>query len=102
MGRGFGVSAAVGDDVIGQLAGEAERLGYTSYYESVSHFHEHLARMGATARDTCVVAAGAAGLHAGIEPFEAVLDETIVRAITPTDSFADIATLLRACAPRRA
>ncbi len=72
-----------------------------AYYESVPHFHEHLARMGATARDTCVVAADGDGLQVGIDPFEAVLDETIVRAITPTDGLDDILVLLRACAPRR-
>jgi alkanesulfonate monooxygenase SsuD/methylene tetrahydromethanopterin reductase-like flavin-dependent oxidoreductase (luciferase family) len=73
-----------------------------AYYESESHFHEHLARMGATARDTCVVAGDSDGLQHGIAPFEAVLDEAIVRAITPTDEVADLQTLLRACAPRRA
>jgi len=73
-----------------------------AYYESVTHFHEHLARMGATARDTCVVGTDSDGLRAGIARFEAVLDETIVRAVTPTDSLEDIQTLLRACAPRRA
>ena len=73
-----------------------------AYYESVPHFHEHLARMGATARETCVVAGDGDGLQAGIEPFEAALDETIVRAITPTGGLDDILLLLRACAPRRA
>ena len=38
----------------------------------------------------------------GIAPFEAALDETIVRAITPTDGLGDILPLLRACDPRRA
>ena len=41
----------------------------------------------------------AAALQSGIAPYESVLDETIVRAITPTDSLADLRDLLRACAP---
>ena len=58
--------------------------------------------MAARARDTCVIAGDADDLQDGIAPFEAVLDETIVRAITPTDGVEDLQTLLRACAPRRA
>ena len=38
-------------------------------------------------------------LQARIAPYEAVLDETIVRAITPDDSVASLCALLRACAP---
>jgi alkanesulfonate monooxygenase SsuD/methylene tetrahydromethanopterin reductase-like flavin-dependent oxidoreductase (luciferase family) len=86
------------------LAPDAEpRLAQElAYYESVAHFHEHLARMGAPARDTCVSAADGDGLQDGIARFEAVLDETIVRAVTPTDELGDLQTLLRACAPDRA
>jgi len=73
-----------------------------AFYESEPLFHEHLDRMGARARDTCVIAGDSDGLQGGIAPFEAVLDETIVRAITPTDGLEDLQTLLRACAPRRA
>ncbi|HZI45311.1 MAG TPA: LLM class flavin-dependent oxidoreductase [Ilumatobacter sp.] len=73
-----------------------------AYYDSVSYFQEHLARMGASGRDTCVLAPDSNGLQAGIARFEAVLDETIVRAITPTDDLDDLQELLRACAPDRA
>jgi len=73
-----------------------------TYYESVPHFQDHLARMGATARDTCVLAGDGDGLQAGIAAFAPVLDETIVRAITPTDRLDDLQSLLRACAPSRA
>jgi alkanesulfonate monooxygenase SsuD/methylene tetrahydromethanopterin reductase-like flavin-dependent oxidoreductase (luciferase family) len=72
-----------------------------AYYDDVSYFQEHLERMGASARDTCVTAPDDDGLQAGIAHFEAVLDETIVRAITPTDSLADLQRLLHACAPGR-
>jgi alkanesulfonate monooxygenase SsuD/methylene tetrahydromethanopterin reductase-like flavin-dependent oxidoreductase (luciferase family) len=68
-------------------------------YDDVSYFQEHLVRMGATARETCVMETDADGLQAGIARFEAVLDETIVRAITATDSLDDLQQLLRACAP---
>jgi alkanesulfonate monooxygenase SsuD/methylene tetrahydromethanopterin reductase-like flavin-dependent oxidoreductase (luciferase family) len=73
-----------------------------AYYDGVSYFQEHLARMGATGRETCVLAPESDGLQAGIARFEAVLDETIVRAITPTDDLDDLQALLRACAPDRA
>jgi alkanesulfonate monooxygenase SsuD/methylene tetrahydromethanopterin reductase-like flavin-dependent oxidoreductase (luciferase family) len=81
---------------------EARLAQELAYYDSTAHFHEHLVRMGATARGTCVVASDGDGLQDGIAAFETVLDETIVRAITPTDALADVQTLLRACAPRRA
>jgi alkanesulfonate monooxygenase SsuD/methylene tetrahydromethanopterin reductase-like flavin-dependent oxidoreductase (luciferase family) len=86
------------------LAPDAEpRLAQElAYYDSVPHFQDHLARMGATARATCIVASDGPGLQDGIAEFEAVLDETIVRAITPTDALTDVQPLLRACAPRRA
>ena len=55
--------------------------------------------MGATAVDTCVVGPDAAALQVGLAWFETVLDETVVRAITPDDSFDSLLTLARACAP---
>ena len=87
----------------GLMPGAAPRLAQEiAHYDSVTYFHEHLARMGASARDTCVLAADGEELQAGISRFEAVLDETIVRAITPTDDLGDLQQLLRACAPGRA
>ena len=68
-------------------------------YTGVASFEDHVRRMGVSGRQTCVLAPDAAALQSGIAPYESVLDETIVRAITPTDSLADLLDLLRACAP---
>ena len=68
-------------------------------YSAISSYRDHLARMGATALETCVVGPDATALQPGIAQFEAVLDETVVRAITPDDSLESLVTLARACAP---
>jgi alkanesulfonate monooxygenase SsuD/methylene tetrahydromethanopterin reductase-like flavin-dependent oxidoreductase (luciferase family) len=74
---------------------EREAGSYASYPKYAAHF----ARMGVSARDTCVSGPDAATLQAGIAAHERVLDETVVRAITADDSAASILELLRACAP---
>ena len=68
-------------------------------YSGISHYQDHLTRMGATALDTCVVGRDAAALQPGIAQFEPVLNETVVRAITPDDGLESLVTLARACAP---
>jgi alkanesulfonate monooxygenase SsuD/methylene tetrahydromethanopterin reductase-like flavin-dependent oxidoreductase (luciferase family) len=68
-------------------------------YAGVPQFEGHLARMGASPADTCVLRSDDAALQSGIARYEAVLDETIVRAITPDDSVDTVLKLLRACAP---
>jgi hypothetical protein len=40
-----------------------------------------------------------AALQAGIVRYEPVLDDTIVRAVTPTDDLEELLALVRACAP---
>ena len=76
-----------------RLTEEADR------YSAISSYRDHLARMGATALDTCVVGPNTAALQPGIARFEAVLDETVVRAITPDDTVDSLMALARACAP---
>jgi alkanesulfonate monooxygenase SsuD/methylene tetrahydromethanopterin reductase-like flavin-dependent oxidoreductase (luciferase family) len=76
-----------------RLTEEADR------YSAISSYRDHLARMGATALDTCVAGPDAAALQPGIAQFEAVLDETVVRAITPDDTLGSLRALARACAP---
>jgi alkanesulfonate monooxygenase SsuD/methylene tetrahydromethanopterin reductase-like flavin-dependent oxidoreductase (luciferase family) len=71
-------------------------------YGSIPSYERHLQRMGASGRDTCVVGRDRDAMQAGLAPFEAVLDETVVRAITPTDGIDDLLELLRACAPTTA
>ena len=79
--------------------GEARLEQELASYAGRSHFEQHVARMGSDARDTCVVGPDGATLQAGIVRHEAVLDETIVRAITPDDGLESLLKLLRACAP---
>ena len=68
-------------------------------YSSISHYQDHLTRMGATALDTCVVGRDAGALQPGVAQFEPVLDETVVRAITLDDGLDSLVALARACAP---
>lgn len=70
-------------------------------YAAIPQYARHFSRMGFDAVDTLVSSADAASLQAGIAEHEQVLDETIVRAITPDDSASNILELLRACAPAR-
>jgi alkanesulfonate monooxygenase SsuD/methylene tetrahydromethanopterin reductase-like flavin-dependent oxidoreductase (luciferase family) len=70
-----------------------------SHYDAVPHFQRHLERMGVDAPQTCVVASDADDLQAGIRRYEAVLDETIVRALTPDDRLDGLVALADACAP---
>jgi alkanesulfonate monooxygenase SsuD/methylene tetrahydromethanopterin reductase-like flavin-dependent oxidoreductase (luciferase family) len=78
---------------------EARLTEEVDRYSGIASYRDHLGRMGATALDTCVTGPDAAALQPGIARFEAVLDETVVRAITPDDSLDSLLTLARACAP---
>ena len=50
-------------------------------------------------REACVTGPDSAAMQVGISAHEAVLDETIVRAITPDDSLDSLIELVHACAP---
>jgi alkanesulfonate monooxygenase SsuD/methylene tetrahydromethanopterin reductase-like flavin-dependent oxidoreductase (luciferase family) len=71
----------------------------SALYSSFPSYASHFERMGVSARNTCVHGRDAATLQAGIARHEAVLDETVVRAITADESAESILELLRACAP---
>ncbi len=62
-------------------------------------YAEQLAAVGMTARDAVVRGTDAADLQPGIAAFEPILDEIVVRAITPDEEPASLMELLRACAP---
>ncbi|MGD9997090.1 MAG: LLM class flavin-dependent oxidoreductase [Ilumatobacteraceae bacterium] len=68
-------------------------------YAGIASYERHMARMAAEPIDTCVVGADSATLQSGLERFDAVLDETVVRAITPDDTLDELVALARACAP---
>src|SRR4051794_21206931 len=70
-----------------------------SRYSAIPSYARHLQRMGATGLETCVVGRDHETMQSGLAPFEEALDETVARAITPTDGLDDLLDLLRACAP---
>jgi alkanesulfonate monooxygenase SsuD/methylene tetrahydromethanopterin reductase-like flavin-dependent oxidoreductase (luciferase family) len=84
------------------LSPEADaRLGQElGYYSGVASFEQHVERMGVGARSACVMGPDKGSLQTGLAPFERVLDETIVRAITPSDTIDDLVRLAEASAPR--
>lgn len=84
----------------GLLPGARPRLEEElARYAGVASMDRHVERMGVAAADTCLLSEDAGTLRSGIAAFESVLDETVVRAITPSDSIEDLLTLLDACAP---
>ncbi len=68
-------------------------------YAAIPRYAEVFARNGVTAADTVVTGTDGAGLAPGIAREEAVLDISIVRAITADDTMESIEALLEACAP---
>jgi alkanesulfonate monooxygenase SsuD/methylene tetrahydromethanopterin reductase-like flavin-dependent oxidoreductase (luciferase family) len=78
---------------------EAEIKVQADRYASVPAYGKHFERQGIDAELTVLRGKNPPALQAGIVEFEAVLDETIVRAITPDDEPATILALLDACRP---
>ena len=84
----------------GLLPGAEDRLRQElALYAGLPQFERHVERVGVGADQTGVLAPDATGLQAGLARYEPVLDETIVRAITPDDTLDSLLVLLRACAP---
>lgn len=75
---------------------EAEGNRYAEFPAYAAHFE----RMGVRAVDTAVAADHPDEVRDGLAAFAAVLDETVVRAITGTDAVDAYLTLLHAVAPR--
>jgi alkanesulfonate monooxygenase SsuD/methylene tetrahydromethanopterin reductase-like flavin-dependent oxidoreductase (luciferase family) len=84
---------ALGQDALPRLQAEAER--YAGYPAYAAHFR----RMGVQGIETCVFGEDAATIQTGLARFDAVLDETVVRAITAEETAEAYLTLLRAAAP---
>ncbi len=70
-------------------------------YASIPAYANHFERQGIEAYLTVLRAKNPPVLQASIQEFEAILDETIVRAITPDDEPDTILHLLDACKPER-
>lgn len=77
-----------------------ERLNQeAARYTGIPNYAAHFERQGVEAAHTAVRGTNAAALQSRIEPYEEVLDETVIRAITVDDSVEKIMELLEATAP---
>ena len=78
---------------------EDEIMVQAERYASSPAYAAHFERQGIDGHLTVLRGKNSAILQAGIEEFEAVLDESVVRAITADDEPATILALLEACKP---
>ncbi|MFW6075364.1 MAG: LLM class flavin-dependent oxidoreductase [Chloroflexota bacterium] len=90
------VRAGLLPDAEERIMSEANR------YAGITAYANHFERQGIEAHLTVLRGVNPPVLQAGIKEFEAVLDETVVRAITKDDEAETILELLHACAPRAA
>ena len=88
------VRAALGDAGADRLAQEANRYG------GVPQYADHFKRMGVEPVETGIRGQTAEDIQRGLEPWSGVLDEVVVRSITPNDTLDETLALLRAAAPR--
>ena len=88
------VRAALGEAATVRVREEAAR------YAAFPRYAAHFARMGVDPLATCATADTADDLRAQLAPFDAALDETVVRAITATETANAYLDLLSAAAPR--
>lgn len=89
------VFTAVGSPGIAQLRIEAE------YYAAIPSYAAHFARMGVEQMNTVAYGEDAAALGRALAPFDAVLDETVVRAVVAEEAATALGYLevLHAAAP---
>lgn len=82
------------------LPAAGERLkSEAGRYTGVPSYAAHFERQGVPAEQTAVFGEDAATLQSQIAEYESRLDETVIRAITATDSADDILVLLEATKP---
>ena len=87
------VFTAVGSPGIAKLRKEAE------YYAAIPSYAAHFARMGVGPMGTVACAEDATALAESLAPFDAVLDETVVRAVVAEETTATYLAVLSAAAP---
>ena len=87
------VRTALGAAAIARLHDEGER------YEAIPAYAAHFARMEADPPATAATGSTADEIQDALAPFDAVLDETVVRAITREESATEYLALLHAAAP---
>lgn len=89
------IRVALGQAARPKLETEAKRYGRVPSYAA------HFGRMGGDLLATTVAGDSAEELQKGLAPFDDVLDEAVVRAITARDDLADYLALIEAAAPPR-
>lgn len=90
------VRVALGDDAARRLTEEGSR------YARIPAYADHFRRMGVAPVDTCIAASSAEAIQEALAAWDGVLDEVVVRAITPHDTVEETLALVRAAAPLRA
>lgn len=68
-------------------------------YDAIPHYRKVFERNGITAADTVVTGTGRDGLAEGIQVEEAVVDESVIRAIPAAPTVESLGELVEACAP---
>ena len=87
------VFTAVGSAGIAKLREEAE------HYAAIPSYAAHFARMGVEPMGTVAYAEDAATLKERLSPFDAVLDETVVRAVVAEETASAYLAVLTAASP---
>jgi alkanesulfonate monooxygenase SsuD/methylene tetrahydromethanopterin reductase-like flavin-dependent oxidoreductase (luciferase family) len=87
------VRAALGPGAADRLRDEGAR------YAGIPAYGAHFTRMGVKPEETAVAALHPEGIAAGLRPWEGVVDEAVVRAITAADTAEEHLALVRAAKP---
>jgi alkanesulfonate monooxygenase SsuD/methylene tetrahydromethanopterin reductase-like flavin-dependent oxidoreductase (luciferase family) len=87
------IFTALGDQGIARLHGQA------AYYAAIPSYAAHFARAETSPLDAAAFGADPSALQRALEPFDAELDETVVRAVVAEETAADYLALLAAAAP---
>jgi alkanesulfonate monooxygenase SsuD/methylene tetrahydromethanopterin reductase-like flavin-dependent oxidoreductase (luciferase family) len=87
------VRVALGPAAADRLRGEADR------YAAIPAYADNFARMGVKPVDTAIAAESPADIARGLARWQGVIDEVVLRAITPRDTVDETVALLRAAKP---
>lgn len=87
------VRCALGSDSLPRLEMECARYG------SFAHYAAHFARQGVRPIETTIIAQSGEELQSGLHEYEAVLDQVIVRAITPHDAVSEVLAVVEGAKP---
>ncbi|MGA7669296.1 MAG: LLM class flavin-dependent oxidoreductase [Nitrolancea sp.] len=87
------VRAALGEASANRLAQEANRYG------GIPQYSDHFKRMGVEAVETGIRGETADEIQQALARWDGVLDEVVVRSITPNDTLEETLALVRAAAP---